>query len=45
MRIDPTALVASIGGLADTQPQRDLAATLQQVVDAAKLLFGAGGAG
>ena len=45
MRIDPTALVASLSSLADTQPQRDLAATLQQVVDAAKLLFGASGAG
>jgi hypothetical protein len=36
MRIDPTALVASISSLADAQPQHDLAATLQQVVDAAK---------
>jgi signal transduction protein with GAF and PtsI domain len=45
MRIDARALVASISSLADTQPQQDLAATLQQVVDAAKLLFGAKGAG
>jgi GAF domain-containing protein len=45
MRIDAKALVASISSLADTQPQHDLAATLQQVVDAAKLLFGAKGAG
>src|SRR4029450_5131749 len=45
MRIDAEALVASISTLADTQPQHDLAATLQQVVDAAKLLFGAKGAG
>jgi GAF domain-containing protein len=45
MRIDSEALVASISSLADAQPQHDLAATLQQVVDAAKLLFGAKGAG
>ena len=45
MRIDPTALVASLSSLADTQPQRDLDGTLQQVVDAAKLLFRASGAG
>jgi hypothetical protein len=45
MRIDPTALVASLSSLADTQPQYDLAGTLQQVVDAAKLLFRASGAG
>ena len=45
MRIDPTALVASLSSLADTAPQRDLAGTLQQVVDAAKLLFRASGAG
>jgi GAF domain-containing protein len=45
MRIDSKALVASISSLADAQPQHDLAATLQQVVDAAKLLFGAKGAG
>jgi hypothetical protein len=45
MRIDPGVLVASISSLADTQPQQDLAGTLQQVVDAAKLLFRAKGAG
>jgi GAF domain-containing protein len=45
MRIDSKALVASISSLADAQPQHDLAATLQQVVDAAKLRFGAKGAG
>jgi len=45
MRIDSEALVASISSLADAQPQHDLAATLQQVVDAAKLLFGAKGPG
>jgi GAF domain-containing protein len=45
MRIDPTALVASISSLADTAPHRDLAGTLQQVVDAAMLLFRASGAG
>jgi hypothetical protein len=45
MRIDSKALVASISSLTDAQPQHDLAATLQQVVDAAKLLFGAKGAG
>ena len=39
MRIDSEALVASISSLADAQPQHDLAATLQQVVDAAKLLL------
>src|SRR4029450_7822877 len=45
MRIDPGMLVASISSLADTQPQQDLAGSLQQVVDAAKLLFRAKGAG
>ena len=45
MRIDSKALVASLSSLSDTAPQRDLAGTLQQVVAAAKLLFGASGAG
>jgi transcriptional regulator with GAF, ATPase, and Fis domain len=45
VRIDAKALVASLSSLADTQPEHDLAATLRQVVDAAKLLFGAKGAG
>jgi hypothetical protein len=45
MRIDQEALVASISSLADTAPQGDLPATLQQVVDTAKLLFRATGAG
>jgi hypothetical protein len=40
MRIDPTALVASLSSLADTQPQYDLAGTLQQVVDAASSCSG-----
>jgi hypothetical protein len=45
MRIDQEALVASITSLADAAPQRDLPTTLQQVVDTAKLLFRAKGAG
>jgi hypothetical protein len=45
MRIDPAALVASISNLADAATQRDLTGTLQQVVDAATLLFRATGAG
>ena len=45
MRIDPAVLVASISSLADTAPQQDLAGTLQQVVDSAKLLFRVKGAG
>jgi hypothetical protein len=45
MRIDPAALVASLSSLADTAPERDLAGTLQQVVDAAKVLFHVKGAG
>ena len=45
MRIDPAALVASISSLADTQPRRDLAGTLHQVVAAARLLFRVKGAG
>jgi GAF domain-containing protein len=45
MRIDPAALVTSISGLADAATQRDLPGTLQQVVDAATLLFRASGAG
>jgi GAF domain-containing protein len=45
MRIDPAALVASISSLADTQPRRDLAGTLHQVVAAARSLFRVKGAG
>jgi signal transduction protein with GAF and PtsI domain len=45
MRIDPKALVVSLSSLADAAPQRDLAGTLHQVVVAARLLFGASGAG
>jgi hypothetical protein len=42
---DPAMLAKSIGTLADLDPTRDLAATLQQAVDAAKILFDADAAG
>jgi hypothetical protein len=45
MPIDPAMLAKSIGTLADLDPTRDLAATLQQAVDAAKRLFDADAAG
>ena len=45
MPIDPAMLAKSIGTLADLDPKRDLAATRQQAVDAAKSLFDADAAG
>jgi GAF domain-containing protein len=45
MSIDPTDLAKSIGALGPLDPERGLARTLQQLTDAAKLLFGADGAG
>jgi GAF domain-containing protein len=45
MPIDPAMLAKSIGTLADLDPTRDLAATLQQAVAAAKSLFDADAAG
>jgi GAF domain-containing protein len=45
MPIDPTDLARSIGALPALDPQPGLARTLQQVVDAAKQLFAADGAG
>jgi GAF domain-containing protein len=45
MPIDPTDLAKSIGGLPTLDPERGLARTLQEVVDAAKQLFQADGAG
>jgi GAF domain-containing protein len=45
MPIDPAMLAKSIGTLADLDPRRDLVATLQQAVDAAKSLFDADAAG
>ena len=45
MPIDPTDLVKSIGALGSLDPERGLAATLQQIADAAKQLFPADGAG
>jgi GAF domain-containing protein len=45
MPIDPAMLAKSIGTLADLDPTRDLAATLQQAVDAAKRLFDAEASG
>ena len=45
MPIDPSELAKSIGALDSLDPQRGLAPTLQQVVDGAKQLFGADGAG
>jgi GAF domain-containing protein len=45
MPIDPSMLAKSIGTLTDLQPDQDLAATLQQAVQAAKQLFEADAAG
>jgi GAF domain-containing protein len=45
MQIDPAALAASIGELHDLDLDRGLTTTLQQVVMAARTLFGADGAG
>jgi GAF domain-containing protein len=45
MPIDPTDLAKSIGALDTLDPERGLAATLQQLTDAAKQLFRADGAG
>jgi GAF domain-containing protein len=45
MPIDPSDLAKSIGALDSLDPERGLASTLQQVVDAAKQLFRADGAG
>jgi GAF domain-containing protein len=45
MPIDPSDLAKSIGALANLDPERGLAPTLQQVTDAAKQLFRADGAG
>jgi GAF domain-containing protein len=45
MPIDPSMLAKSIGTLADLHPDEDLAATLQQAVQAAKSLFDADAAG
>jgi GAF domain-containing protein len=45
MRIEPAALATSIGTLTTLDPNEDFPEALQQVVDAAKLLFPADGAG
>ena len=45
MPIDPTDLAKSIGAIGSLDPERGLAPTMQQVVDAAKQLFYADGAG
>jgi GAF domain-containing protein len=45
MPIDPSMLAKSIGTLTDLYPEQDLAATLQQAVQAAKQLFEADAAG
>jgi GAF domain-containing protein len=45
MPIDPSMLAKSIGTLTDLHPDQDLAATLQQAVQAAKQLFDADAAG
>jgi hypothetical protein len=45
MPIDPATLATSIATLTDLDPQRDLAATLEQAVVAAKQLFAVGAAG
>jgi GAF domain-containing protein len=45
MPIDPSMLAKSIGTLTDLDPTRDLVATVQQAVDAAKSLFDADAAG
>jgi GAF domain-containing protein len=45
MPIDPSMLAKSIGTLTDLHPDEDLAATMQQAVQAAKQLFDADAAG
>jgi hypothetical protein len=45
MSIDPAMLAKSIGTLTDLDPRRELPATLQQAVLAAKQLFDAHAAG
>jgi GAF domain-containing protein len=45
MPVDPTDLAKSIGALGSLDPERGLAATLQQIADAAKQLVAADGAG
>ncbi len=45
MRIDPSALAHSVGHLYDPDVEHGLARVLQQVVTAAKVLFGADGTG
>src|SRR5215213_8554483 len=45
MPIDPTELTKSIGAIGTLDPEAGLAPTLQQIVLAAKQLFGADGAG
>ena len=45
MPIDPTDLAKSIGALPALDPERGLARTLQQIVDAARQLFAADAAG
>ena len=45
MRIEPAALAKSIGTLTTLDPSEGFPEALQQVVDAAKLLFEADGAG
>jgi GAF domain-containing protein len=45
LQIDPAALAASIGALHDLDLERGLTTTLQEVVLAARTLFGADGAG
>ena len=45
MPIDPALLAKSIATLTDLDPQRDLAATLEQTVVAAKQLFEVDAAG
>jgi GAF domain-containing protein len=45
LQIDPAALAASIGALHDLDLERGLTATLQEIVLAARTLFGADGAG
>jgi hypothetical protein len=45
MPIDPAMLAKSIGTLTDLHPEQDLAATVQQAVQAAKQLFDADAAG
>jgi GAF domain-containing protein len=45
MPIDPTDLAKSIGAIGSLDPERGLAPTLQEIVDAAKRLFSADAAG